>query len=65
MLPDVAYAPLVFTIPKILRRDFFFDPRLYSDLCRAAYRVVREVMARITSSCSAHRGRTYPPRTLH
>lgn len=42
VLPDVAYAPLVFTIPKILRRAFLFDSRLYSDLCRAAYRVVRE-----------------------
>ena len=30
VLPDVAYAPLVFTIPKILRRAFLFDPRLYA-----------------------------------
>lgn len=42
VLPDVAYAPLVFTIPKILRRAFLFDPSLYSNLCRAAYCVVRE-----------------------
>ena len=44
VLPDVPYAPLVFTIPKILRPAFLFRPKLYGDFCRAAYRVVREAL---------------------
>ncbi len=44
VLPDVPYAPLVFTIPKILRPAFLFRPELYGDFCRAAYRVVREAL---------------------
>ena len=43
VLPDVPYAPLVFTIPKILRPAFLFWPELYGDFCRAAYRVTKPV----------------------
>lgn len=45
MLPEVPYAPLVFTIPKMLRPAFLFDGKLYTVLCRAAYRVVRVALA--------------------
>jgi hypothetical protein len=41
VLPEVPYVPLVFTIPKILRPAFLFDRKLYGDLCRTAYAVVR------------------------
>jgi hypothetical protein len=37
VLPDVPYAQLVFTIPKMLRRSFLWDRTLYGDLCRSAY----------------------------
>jgi hypothetical protein len=42
VLPSVAYAPLVFTIPKIIRPAFLFDRRLYGDLSRAIYQVLRQ-----------------------
>jgi len=37
VLPDVPYAQLVFTIPKMLRRAVLFDRKLYGELCRSAY----------------------------
>ncbi len=43
VLPRVSYAPLVFTIPKIVRRAFLFDRKLYGEFCKVAYRVVREL----------------------
>ena len=41
VLPDVPYAPLTFTIPKILRQGFLFDRTRYGDLCRSAYAATR------------------------
>ena len=41
VLPDVAYAQLVFTIPKMLRPAFLWDRKLYGDLCRSAYAATR------------------------
>ena len=43
--PPLAYLPLVFTIPKMLRPAFLFDRRLSRLLCRAAYAVVRDDFA--------------------
>ena len=37
VLPDVPYVQLVFTIPKMLRKQFLWDRDLYGDLCRSAY----------------------------
>ena len=37
VLPDVPYVSLVFTIPKMLRKQFLWDRDLYGDLCRSAY----------------------------
>ena len=42
VLPDVPYAQLVFTIPKMLRRAVLFDRKLYGELCRSAYRATRK-----------------------
>ncbi len=44
VLPEVPYAPLVFTIPKMLRPYFKFEHGLYGDLCRAAYQAIREFL---------------------
>jgi len=44
VLPDVRYVQLVFTIPKMLRKAFIFDRRLYGDLCRAAYEATRKFL---------------------
>lgn len=43
VLPEVPYAPLTFTIPKILRPLFKFDHSLYGDLCRAAFAAIRKL----------------------
>lgn len=45
VLPEVPYAPLTFTIPKILRPMFKFDHTLYGDLCRATYAAIRKLCA--------------------
>ena len=42
VLPDVAYVGLVFTIPKMLRKAFLFERKLYGELCRAAYAATRK-----------------------
>jgi len=42
VLPDVAYAQIVFTIPKMLRGGFLWDRTLYGDLCRSAYAATRK-----------------------
>jgi hypothetical protein len=42
VLPDVPYAQLVFTIPKMLRPSFLWDRSLYGDLCRAAYHATKK-----------------------
>ncbi len=44
VLPEVPYAPLVFTIPKILRPVFLFRPELYGNFSHAADRIVREAL---------------------
>jgi hypothetical protein len=44
VLPEVPYAQLVFTIPKMLRRGFLFDRKLYGELCRAAYAATRKFL---------------------
>jgi len=41
VLPAVAYAQLVFTIPKMLRPAFLWDRKLYGDLCPSAYAATR------------------------
>ncbi|MFN0060514.1 MAG: transposase zinc-binding domain-containing protein [Planctomycetota bacterium] len=45
VLPPVAYAPLVFTVPKIIRPAFLFDRRLYGDLSRVVYQIVQKHLA--------------------
>ena len=45
MLPEVDYAAVTFTIPKILRPYFLWDRSLYGDLCRAAYAAARLYLA--------------------
>jgi len=42
VLPDVPYAQLVFTIPKMLRRAVLFERKLYGELCRVAYAATRK-----------------------
>ena len=42
VLPDVAYAQLVFTIPKMLRPAFLWDRKLYGDLCGSAYAAAKK-----------------------
>jgi hypothetical protein len=42
VLPDVPYAQAVFTIPKMLRRFFLWDHRLYGELCRCVYAATRK-----------------------
>lgn len=42
VLPRVPYAPVVFTIPKMLRPLFLFDRVLFGEFCRVAYAVVRD-----------------------
>ncbi len=44
VLPQVPYAGLVFTIPKMLRCHFLWDRTLYSDLCREAYAATLEFL---------------------
>lgn len=46
VLPDVPYAQLVFTIPKMLRPSFLWDRKLYGDLCRSAYVATKTFFAR-------------------
>ncbi len=46
VLPEVTYVPLVITIPKMIRPSLLFDRKLYGDLCRTAYRVIREHLER-------------------
>jgi len=41
VLPEVPYAGVVFTIPKMLRRFFLWDRSLYGELCRCAYAATR------------------------
>ena len=44
VLPHVPYVQLIFTIPKILRKSFLFDRKLYGDLSRVAYAATREFL---------------------
>ena len=46
VLPDIPYAQLVFTIPKMLRRQFLFDRKLFGDLCRVAYESTRRFFSK-------------------
>jgi hypothetical protein len=41
VLPEVPYAGVVFTIPKMLRRYFLWNRSLYGELCRSAYAATR------------------------
>ena len=45
VLPDVPYAQLVLTIPKMLRPSFLWDRKLYGDLCRCAYAATKKFFA--------------------
>ncbi len=42
VLPDVPYAQIIFTIPKMLRPFFLWDRSLYGELCRCAYAATRK-----------------------
>ena len=44
VLPDVPYAQIVYTMPKILRKAFLFRRELYGELCRAAYSATRDFL---------------------
>jgi len=46
VLPDVPYAQLVLTIPRMLRPPFLWDRKLYGDLCRSAYAATKTFFAR-------------------
>jgi hypothetical protein len=41
VLPDVDYAQIIFTIPKMLRKAFLFNRSLVGELCRVAYEAIR------------------------
>jgi hypothetical protein len=41
VLPDVDYAQVIFTIPKMLRKAFLFNRTLVGELCRVAYDAIR------------------------
>jgi hypothetical protein len=41
VLPDIDYAQIIFTIPKMLRKAFLFKRPLVGELCRVAYDAIR------------------------